>query len=72
MQVLSPLGEVFPNKGRAIAHMVSNGFPEQQVSNGQYTVRIFGVHAKSENFPGSGKFFCCGKIPIKNNEKIKN
>ena len=32
VQVLSPLGEVFPNKGRAIAHMVSNGFPEEQVS----------------------------------------
>ena len=31
VQVLSPLGEVFPNKGRAIAHMVSNGFPEEQV-----------------------------------------
>ena len=36
VQVLSPLGEVFPNKGRAIAHMVSNGFPEEQVSNISY------------------------------------
>ena len=40
VQVLSPLGEVFPNKGRAIAHMVSNGFPEQQVSYGQYTAVV--------------------------------
>ena len=33
---------------------------------------IFAIDAKSEDFPGIRKVFCCGKIPIKTSKKSKN
>jgi len=36
-----------------------------------YTVLIFTIDAKSEDFPGIRKVFCCGKIPIKTSKKSK-
>ena len=35
------------------------------------TVLIFAIDAKSEDFPGIRKVFCCGKIPIKTSKKSK-
>ena len=32
---------------------------------------IFAIDAKSEDFPGIRKVFCCGKIPIKTSKKSK-
>ena len=34
-------------------------------------VLIFAIDAKSEDFPGIRKVFCCGKIPIKTSKKSK-